>query len=265
MPRARPRRNPWRVRDGRARPRRGVRRRYRAAPATAGARAPRARPRASAAAAGRRHRLLGAARASGAYRRHGRRIAAASRRHRSAPEAVRRRSAVERLRPPCASAAPCRAFGPPPRWLRLRGALGPGRTSRSGGPRRSAPRDHQPVGRARHRHVEQAAVFVLGRRTRARARPRDRRDVVGLAPRPHDPVGRAGRLRRRQRAGAASRGRLGGVVVSARITIGASSPLAPCTVMTRTSSRAISMSRLTSMSAARSQATKPCSDGASRS
>ena len=47
---------------------------------------------------------------------------------------------------------------------------------------------------------------------------------------------------------------------------GASSPLAPCTVMTRTSSREISMSRFTSVSAARSQAMKPCSEaGALRS
>ena len=37
----------------------------------------------------------------------------------------------------------------------------------------------------------------------------------------------------------------GGVVVSARMTTGASRPFAPCTVITRTSSRAISMSRLT--------------------
>ena len=60
------------------------------------------------------------------------------------------------------------------------------------------------------------------------------------------------------------RGPAGGVVVSARITIGASSPLAPCTVITRTSSRVISMSRFTSVCAVRSQATKPCSDGVSR-
>ena len=58
----------------------------------------------------------------------------------------------------------------------------------------------------------------------------------------------------------------GDVVVSTRNTTGASSPLAPCTVMTRTSSRLISMSRLTSVSAARSHATKPCSEaGALRS
>ncbi len=48
------------------------------------------------------------------------------------------------------------------------------------------------------------------------------------------------------------------------MTIGASSPLAPCTVMTRTSSRVISMSRLTLVCAVRSQAMKPCSDGVSR-
>ena len=59
-------------------------------------------------------------------------------------------------------------------------------------------------------------------------------------------------------------GPAGGVVVSARITIGASRPLAPCTVITRTSSRVISMSRFTSVLAARSQATKPCSEGVSR-
>ena len=52
----------------------------------------------------------------------------------------------------------------------------------------------------------------------------------------------------------------GDVVVSAMITTGASSPLAPCTVITRTSSREISMSRFTSVSAARSQAMKPCSE-----
>ena len=45
------------------------------------------------------------------------------------------------------------------------------------------------------------------------------------------------------------------------MTIGASRPLAPCTVITRTSSRAISMSRLTSARAARSQATKPLQRG----
>ncbi len=60
------------------------------------------------------------------------------------------------------------------------------------------------------------------------------------------------------------RGPVGGVVVSARITVSASRPLAPCTVITRTSSRANSMSRLTSACAARSQAMKPCSDGVSR-
>ena len=52
----------------------------------------------------------------------------------------------------------------------------------------------------------------------------------------------------------------GDVVVSAMITTEASRPLAPCTVITRTSSREISMSRFTSVSAARSQAMKPCSE-----
>ena len=60
------------------------------------------------------------------------------------------------------------------------------------------------------------------------------------------------------------RGPAGGVIVSARKTIGASRPLAPCTVITRTSSRAISMSRFTSARASRSQAMKPCSEGVSR-
>ena len=54
----------------------------------------------------------------------------------------------------------------------------------------------------------------------------------------------------------------GDVVVSAMIHDGASSPLAPCTVITRTSSREISMSRFTSVSAARSQAMNPCSEPA---
>ncbi len=49
----------------------------------------------------------------------------------------------------------------------------------------------------------------------------------------------------------------GEVVVSTRNTTDASSPLAPCTVITRTSSREISMSRFTSVWAARSQAMKP--------
>ena len=50
--------------------------------------------------------------------------------------------------------------------------------------------------------------------------------------------------------------------VSGRKTIGACRPLAPCTVMIRTSSRPRwSRSRLTSDSPAASQARKPCSDG----
>src|SRR6202165_2296747 len=52
----------------------------------------------------------------------------------------------------------------------------------------------------------------------------------------------------------------GDEVVSTKKTTGASSPLAPCTVMTRTSSREISMSRFTSRSAVRSHATNPCSE-----
>ena len=56
----------------------------------------------------------------------------------------------------------------------------------------------------------------------------------------------------------------GSVVVSAKMTVLASSPLAPCTVITRTSSRAISMSRRTSLFAARSQARKPCKEAVSR-
>ncbi len=49
--------------------------------------------------------------------------------------------------------------------------------------------------------------------------------------------------------------------VSGRNTIGASRPLAPCTVMTRTSSRPCSMSRLISRSPSRSQVRKPVQRG----
>ena len=65
-----------------------------------------------------------------------------------------------------------------------------------------------------------------------------------------------------RRGGCAPSGRV--VVPSMRMTFLASRPLAPCTVITRTSSRAISMSRLTSLCAARIQLRKPCSDGVSR-
>ena len=109
----------------------------------------------------------------------------------------------------------------------------------------------QPVGGARHRHIKQAPVFVLGLAQSAScARAGDRRHVVALAPGPDQ------RAVGKRRAVAAASARSAAMMVSARMTIGASSPLAPCTVMTRTSSRAISMSRLISIRASRSQATK---------
>ena len=108
--------------------------------------------------------------------------------------------------------------------------------------------------------------------------PRSRRASPCGPPRPRPGLPPSCRPRPRRRARAArhcpaagriSRSRCvsdGEVVVSTRNTTEASSPLAPCTVMTRTSSREISMSRFTSVSAARSQAINPCSEaGALRS
>ena len=93
---------------------------------------------------------------------------------------------------------------------------------------------------------------AAGTRLPHRAPPRRARAAIGATSSflaaPDEPVRRA---RRGVLAGSVSSrgwrwvGPGGGVVVSARITIGASRPLAPCTVITRTSSRAISMSRLT--------------------
>ena len=250
----------------RARPRRGAPAAARAAPAAAGARCARA-------ARARRHRRAGrgAERARAAARRIGTRrrgAAAAS----PAPDAsAPRRPALRRARIATGADLRQRSTGPSPVALldrvRLQRVARPAGTSSRRRP--SAPRDpaiDQPVRGARHAPRRAAG----GTRPRprvhgARARGRDRRDVVGLPPRPDQrvPARPAPHSRPATPSRRGSRGPFGGVVVSARITIGASSPLAPCTVITRTSSRAMSMSRFTCVSPARSQATKPCSVGAS--
>ena len=121
--------------------------------------------------------------------------------------------------------------------------------------------------RASARHRAGGYIRDAPSSTRAsRARRRSAR-FVPLGRHPDQPFGRIGRgvLRRQRAASAADADRpCGSVVVSARTTIGASRPLAPCTVITRTSSRAISMSRLISAWRRAARRRKPCSDGASR-
>ena len=119
--------------------------------------------------------------------------------------------------------------------------------------------DDQAIGRVRHR-LHKGAGDIRFRLPRdappgARRRPAPRRRPCG---RPRSP------RRREVRGAAAAAARMAVSSYRTRTTIGASRPLARCTVITRTSSRAISMSRLTSARAARSQATKPCSEGISR-
>ena len=118
----------------------------------------------------------------------------------------------------------------------------------------------EPVSRARHGDVEQPvalAPFLPGVRG---ARRRHHRHARGALYRPDERLllveGAAAReLHQRGLAPDVEH-------VSGRNTIGASRPLAPCTVMTRTSLRPCSMSRLTWGSERRSQPRKPDSEGA---
>ena len=103
--------------------------------------------------------------------------------------------------------------------------------------------DDEPLRRARHRDIEQAAVLAGGRLAR-RGAPAAISALSSAARAPRrttaaSPDAAAGAAAISDRAGRSARR-----AVSGRNTIGASSPLAACTVITRTASPAASMSRL---------------------
>ena len=117
---------------------------------------------------------------------------------------------------------------------------------RACGSRRASRRSPDDPPRASSPHRAGAGTRPRPRAPRPRARSRPaRRRRPSARPRPAGPACRARAFATGSASMRGSRGPFGGVVVSARITIGASRPLAPCTVITRTSSRAISMSRFT--------------------
>ena len=107
------------------------------------------------------------------------------------------------------------------------------------------------------RDVEQPAVLVPDQRAARRSRRRRARAALPR-PAPARPAGR-----RRGAGSAAGCGPPWRTAVSGRITIGASRPLAPCTVITRTWSAPSSLRRFTATSSRSIQSRKPVRLGAS--
>ena len=101
-------------------------------------------------------------------------------------------------------------------------------------------RDVEPVARARHRHVEQPVAFLGLERRCVSLRCRDGCNGARALDAPHER--RALDAAGSSMSGSASKApppAAAVVQVSGRNTIGASSPLAPCTVITRTSLRPV--------------------------